>query len=309
MNIFTNLLMLIALSVGLIGGNISDNIQSVLQSAFTYKLPKSNNVAFQPVNFQNQADKKPAAVDYTPNAKSVIIYDITSGQILVSKNADAKLPMASLTKLMTVLTILQDHQNLDELVTIPEGLPSLGAADQKINVSAGEQFVLRDLLKATLIYSANDVANSLAIWDSGSIDRFADKMNSQAKVWGLGDSHFVNPTGLDAINHYASSKDLLTLSSVIIQSPALRQIVNTEKATITSKDGKAYLLTTTNHDLSLPSVYGLKTGQTEAAGQCLILLARNKDGHEIITIVLNSPDRFGESLNMVNYVFNNYIWK
>jgi D-alanyl-D-alanine carboxypeptidase (penicillin-binding protein 5/6) len=311
MNLVANIFLLISVLLQASVGNsgLFAKIESALQAATATDLHKTMRVAYKPTTYQPQPIKIATASTYTPTANAALIYDVTSGQVLVSKNISNPVPMASLTKLMTVLTILQTHHNLDETITIPDNLPPLEAADQKINLLPGEQLSLRDMLKATLIYSANDAANSLAIWDAGSVDNFVDKMNTQAQVWGLHDSHFADPTGLDAEGHHSSARDLLTLSTTLIQSPKVREIVNTEKATITTATGKPYVLTTTNHDLVLPNVFGIKTGQTDNAGQCLILLARNKAGHEIITIVLNSPDRFLESQDMVNYAFNNYIWK
>lgn len=297
------------LQTSLGSSGVFGKLENSLRVATQRKLPKTTRVAFENAPYQSLASKKPTASVYKVAANEALIYDVSSGQLLVEKNSTASVAMASLTKLMTTLVILQNHTNLDEIVTIPKDLPELGPADQKIGILPGEKFYLKDLLKATLIYSANDAANSLAIWDSGSVDKFADKMNSQANVWALNDSNFVNPTGLDAKNHLSSAQDLLVLSSILVQSPKVSEIVNTEKVTITSLAGKAYTLTTTNHDLPMPNVYGIKTGQTDNAGQCLILLGRNKEGHEIITVVLNSPDRFLESQNMVNYAFNNYIWK
>ncbi len=288
-----------------VGAKLNNIISSLTQSP----LPKIEKVVYQSLPSSAVAVKRPGANNYVANAEAAEIYDVSSGTVLYSKNTSTQLPMASLTKITTVLTILNNHQNLDEIVTIPDNLPPLQAADQKIGITSGEQFTLRDLLKATLIYSANDAANALAIWDAGSTEAFAAKMNTQVENWGLKNTQYKNPTGLDAEGHYSTTEDLVTLSSILLHSPQIRQIVNTEKTTITSKTNKTYTLTSTNHDLALPNIYGIKTGQTDLAGECLILLGRNKAGHEIITVVLRSPNRFLESQNMVNYAFNNYIWK
>ncbi len=309
MNFITNSLLGLGLLIqSLVGtGGIGDKVANLLHS--TQNLPKIQKVVFSEAQVSSYPNKKPGVSAYVATAEAAAIYDISSGTMIYKKNSSAQLPMASLTKITTVLTILQNHQNLDEVVTIPENLPPLQSADQKIGLSAGEQFTLRDMLKATLIYSANDAANALAVWDAGSIENFAQKMNVQAETWGLQNSHYVNPTGLDAEDHYSSADDLVLLSTILLRSPKAREIVNTEKTTITSLDGKKYVLTTTNHDLSLPNVYGIKTGQTDLAGECLVLLGRNKSGHEIITVVLHSQNRFLESQNMVNYAFNSYIWQ
>ncbi|MFO0862633.1 MAG: serine hydrolase [Candidatus Saccharibacteria bacterium] len=288
-----------------VGGKLSTKLHSLIQTP----LPKVQKVTYQSSPKTVIATKKPGSTDYISSASAAEIYDVSSGRVLYGKNTTDKLPMASLTKITTVLTLLQNHHNLDEIITIPDNLPPLQAADQKIGITPGEQFTLRDLLKATLIYSANDAANALAIWDAGSIDNFAEKMNTQASKWELKNSQYKNPTGLDAEGHYSTTEDLVTLSSILLKSPQVREIVNTPKTSITSQAGKTYTLTTTNKDLALPTIYGIKTGQTDLAGECLILLGRNKAGHEIITVVLHSPNRFLESQNMVNYAFNSYIWQ
>ena len=270
-------------------------------------LPKQEKTIFTDTAFTSLPELKKDAPAYTSPAQAAIIYDVGSGTTLYAKNANQALPIASLTKLMTALVIMQNHSP-DEIVTIPQDLPPLGLADQKIGVVPGQKFKLSELMKALLIYSANDVANSLAIWDSGSIDKFSTKMNAEAQQWGMSKSNFVNPTGLDETNHTSSAQDLLIVSRVLLQNKPFAKIVNTSSATIYDEAGKPFVITTTNKDLSLSYVYGIKTGLTDLAGECLILLAQ-KSGHEIITVVLNSPNRFQDSKNMVNYTFDNYIWK
>ncbi len=311
MNIVTNFILALGLLLQSLLGTqgVGGKLTSIMHSLGQAPLPKIEKIAYRPTPNQFAAVKKPGSSNYVATAAAAEIYDVNSGKVLYAQNTTNQLPMASLTKITTVLTILKNHQNLDEIVTIPDSLPSLGPADQKIGITPGEQFSLRDLLKATLIYSANDAANALAIWDAGSIDAFAEKMNNQASNWGLKHSQYKNPTGLDAEGHYSSAEDLVLLSTILLHSPKVREIVNTEKTTITSNSGKIYTLTTTNHDLALPNVYGIKTGQTDLAGECLVLLGRNKSGNEIVTVVLRSPNRFLESQNMVNYAFNSYIWQ
>ncbi len=268
---------------------------------------KQTKKTFIDVEYNESPELKQNATPINIAAKQAIIYDVGSGRSLYTKNTEESVPIASLTKLMTAMVILQNHSP-DEIVTVPNNLPALQANDQKINLQVGEQFKLSEMIRALLIYSANDVANSLAIWDAGSIDNFTSKMNAYAKTWNLNNSRFINPTGLDEINNRSSSNDLLKLSNILIKNNSFRQVVNTQSVTIYNIAGKPYVLNTTNKDLGLSYVYGIKTGFTDLAGQCLILLAQ-KGGHEIVTVVLNSPDRFQESKNMIDYTFNNYIWK
>lgn len=283
------------------------NAEQWLAHTAPSKLASQHSVVFRAASYQSIPQRKPNAPDPGIAAHSALIYDVSSGQYLYHKNDGQQVPMASLTKLMTALVIMQRHKP-DEIVTIPDGLPQLGSADEALGFQPGEKFTVANMLQALLVQSANDAANALAVWDSGSIDAFAVQMNAYANQWGLSNSHFVDANGLDTPNHYSSAQDLQKLSSVLLNSKDFRTIVNTQKATITDQAGKSYALATTNQDLSLPYAYGIKTGFTDNAGQSLILLGR-KDGHELITVVLNSPDRFQESKNMLDWAFNNYIWK
>lgn len=297
---------LIALIQIIFGHNILlDNISNSLNQAHIQ--PKQSKITFTNASFSPAPELKPGATPPSALASSAIVYDVASGRVIYGKDMHNPAAIASLTKLMTTLVILQNHSP-DEIVTIPDNLPPLTVNDQKINVLPGEKFKLSELMQALLIYSANDVANSLAIWDAGSIDNFTAKMNNYSKQWGLSDSYFVNPSGLDDPNQRSSAADLLVVANILLHNNSFRTIVNKPSSTIYNTSGKSYVLTTTNKDLSLDYVYGIKTGFTDLAGQCLILLAQ-KNGHEIIAIVLNSPDRFQESKNMVEYTFNNYIWK
>jgi len=270
-------------------------------------LNSQSKIVFQNTEYKVAPELKNGASNYDAQAKSAIIFDVGSAKILYQKNSQQAVPMASLTKLMTALVIMQNHSP-DETVIVPDNLPPLSSDDQKLNISPGEKFKLSELMQALLIYSANDVANALAIWDSGSINNFTGKMNSYTNQWGLEESKFTNPSGLDETGHVSSASDLLKLSTILLHNQRFRKTINTSATTIYNLANKPYRITTTNQDLTLPYVYGIKTGFTTNAGQSLILLAQ-QNGHEIITVILDSPDRFAESKNMVEYTFNNYIWK
>jgi D-alanyl-D-alanine carboxypeptidase len=133
-------------------------------------------------------------------------------------------------------------------------------------------------------------------------------MNEYTKKLDLRDSHFENPTGLDAANHYSSAADLTNMARVLLHNQTFRAIVRQPRATAQSLGGTNFSFASTNQLLAYPYIIGLKTGKTEIAGECLITLS-TKDGHELITVVLNSPNRFQESKNMVDWAFANTIWK
>jgi len=263
-------------------------------------------IPFSAVSYNTSPSKKPSAKTLNVGAGSAVVYDVNSAQTLFEKQPNDKKAIASINKLMTALVIMDSHSP-DEIVTIGD-IPALGPADQKIGITEGEKFKLIDLTKALLIHSANDAANALAIYDSGSIEAFANKMNSKAREWGLDNSTFVNPSGLDEPNQLSSASNVLILATILNQNKKFSEIVKTPSAKITSQDGKVYTLTTTNKILGQGGVIGIKTGFTLNAGQCLVTLTE-RNGQKIITIVLDSPDRFQESKNMIDWAFNNHIWQ
>ena len=259
----------------------------------------------------NTAEYQPAPVakaisDFGAKASSAMVYDLNSGTVMYEKNPDSKRPIASINKLMTALVIMAYHKP-NEVVTIKD-LPELGPYDQKIGIKNGEEFELSELLKATLIHSANDAANALAIYDSGSIDAFAVKMNQKVKEWGLNNSKYSNANGLEGGDDYSSARDVVTLASLLIQNKYFADIVKTRSLYVSNMEGKSYLLTTTNKILGQGGVIGMKTGYTLKAGECLVTVAE-RGGNSIITVVLDSPDRFQESKSMIDWSFNNYIWQ
>jgi D-alanyl-D-alanine carboxypeptidase len=303
--IITSFLLLLSI----IGFSIAPNvIFSRLQTVLSINdINKQTKINLEKTIYTPTAEKKIGSTELKTDAKVALIYDLSGKKMIYAKAENESVAIASLTKLMTALVIMQNHSP-DEIVTIPDNLPELTTNDQKIGIKAGEKFVLSDLMSALLIHSANDVANALAVWDSGSMSNFSAKMNSYASQWGLEESNFINPSGLDEETHQSSASNLLVLATILVQNKNFADIVNTQSKLVKNTDDKNYLLTSTNKLLNLPYVYGIKTGFTEKAGQSLILLAE-KDGHQIITVVLDSPDRFTESNNMIKYTFNNYTWK
>ncbi len=288
------------------------NIFSRLHKQIAERVIQTNqNNSLQPANKPGLAYKafpyrNESAVSYEAAAKAAAVYDLDSAQFLYQKKADEKMPIASITKIATALVILNGHQ-LNETITIPKVI-SLPTDGEQVGLKAGEKFSLDEALRAMLISSANDMAESLATWDTGSRGKFITKMNNQAKLWGLKNTHFVNPTGLDENNHYSSASDLITLATILMQNDDFRKIVDTPSYTAKNKDGKEYVLTNTNKLLGYNYIHGIKTGFTTEAGQTLISFAQ-KDNHQLLAVVLNSPDRFQESKNMLDWAFANHTWK
>lgn len=226
-------------------------------------------------------------------APAVLMADVESGQEIWSDNAHDARPMASLTKLMTALLILENHA-LSEVVTVPREAVVVEGA--KMKLLSGEEMTVGDLLRGLLIPSGNDAAITLATYHSGSEAEFVEAMNRRAYFLGMENTHFENSHGLDENGHVSTPADMLLLARAVLQYPVVRQIANTDRLTVTSTDGEiVHDLRTTNDLLSSPfPVFGLKTGTTDEAGQCLITLVRT-GGKEILIIVLGSENRFADT--------------
>lgn len=267
----------------------------------------SSTVPIKEMSAINQPSKN---INYNTNinitAESAIIYDVNSGKILYAKNENQARPIASLAKLMTALVVM-DENKPDEIIEVGD-IPELGLFDQKIGIKKGEKFKTIDLLKALLINSANDSANALAIDSSGSIEDFASKMNKKASEWGLNSTKFKNPSGLDQSDSFSSASDILKIALILNESKTFNEIEGTNRDSIFSSQGNKYEFVTTNNILGTNNVVGGKTGYTLNAGPCLITTAE-KNGNKIMTVVLNSENRFQETINMIEWAFNNHTWQ
>lgn len=239
------------------------------------------------------------------STSSALAVDAATGTVLYSHNPNVRRPIASITKLVTSMVILSRHKPTD-ILQIPE-LPVYQVADERIGLQVGESYTVSDLLHATLINSGNDAADALAIADAGSIAKFANRMNAKMAEWGIEDTHFVGPSGLQDTNNYASAAALIKISRLALTNSFLKDTVNRPNATITSTSGRVIELATTNQLLATGQFYGIKTGYTPAAGECFVGLTR-VNGHEVITVVLDASNRFGETQRLTNWLGRNWQW-
>ncbi len=246
--------------------------------------------------------------DLKIGARSAVILDQDSGRTLFSKNANEQLPMASITKIMTALVVLENYNNLDAVVTVPgEAVKSSGS---KMYLYEGESLKVRDMLKGLLIESANDAAITLAVRTAGSIEKFVQMMNAKAVRMGLFNTHFVNPTGFDDPNHYSTAKDIANLARTALMHPVFAEIVSIEKATIYDTTRKfSHELNNTNKLVGkYRNVVGVKTGTTDEAGESLVASARGDSGQEVTAVLLDSPDRFEEGKRALDWALKAYSW-
>lgn len=251
--------------------------------------------------------KKAQAIAPIIGAKSVLSIDIATGQILFSQNSEERLPMASLTKLMTAKIALEENP-LDQITTITKEATQIDPS--KINLNIGEKISVGDLLKAVMIKSANDAAMAIAINNAGSSADFVNKMNQKASIMGMGNTHYQNPVGFDDPKQYSTATDLALLARNIYKNPFIQRVAVIKELEIQSADGKIHhKLETTNELLgSYLKVLGLKTGTTDQAGQCLISIVENSNGNRILTVMLGSNARFKESKILTQWIFDSYQW-
>ena len=230
-------------------------------------------------------------------ASALYLIELQSGRVLLEKNATRRLPPASLTKIMTALVALEAAP-LQQVVKIDSrAIVHHSSYDFRV----GEEFLLRDLVTAMLVTSANDACEAVAWHVGGGGDQFVTMMNERARSLGLVNTHFVNPCGFDAPDHYSSAADLAKLTERALQVPAISMIVRTVVRDITSVDGKRQVfLRSTNELLRDPDVNGVKTGYTSKAGRCLIA-SMFKDGHRLVLVGLNVMDRWEQATQLLRY--------
>jgi len=220
----------------------------------------------------------------TADARAWLVENPLTGDVLTEHDDRYRVPIASITKLMTIIVALQ-HLKLNDVVTVDPRAAAVG--QESVYLQAGQQITVHDLVKGALIQSANDAADALALATAPSYPAFAAMMNAKAQQLGLTDSHFVRPDGLDAAGEYSSARDVARLALDAMKIPVVRNTV--DKVTGTLADG--FQLHTWNDLLGVfPGVFGVKTGHTNRAGWCQVAAVRG-DGTVIYAVILGSPSR------------------
>ncbi len=234
------------------------------------------------------------------SAKSAIIYDTTINKVLYEKNPKEKLPMASLTKIMTAIVALENKRKDDKYVVKKEYL----VGENSMGLSEGETLSLEELLYGLMLHSGNDAAETIASNFKGGRSAFIKAMNNKAKSLGLSDTNFTNPTGLEGDgDQYTTAYDLVAITRYALKKfPLFRKVVSTYEYVIPkTKTHKEYqLLNETNLITSYPGVKGVKTGYTPEAGFCLVTYL-DYEGHEIIGVILGSQNRREEMKELLDY--------
>jgi D-alanyl-D-alanine carboxypeptidase (penicillin-binding protein 5/6) len=237
-------------------------------------------------------------------ARSAILMEASTGQVLFSHNADLPLPPASLTKIMTAILVLE-RCGLEEQVRASKRATRAKASS--MHLQEGEQVRVRDLLYALMLRSANDAAVALAEHTAGSVEHFVQLMNEKARAIGATRTHFVNPHGLHHPHHYSTARDLALIARYAMQNPQFRAIVSQRRVMISRSHNQEDLWMVSKAKFldMYPWAEGIKTGYTRQAGFCFAGAA-SQNGRRLITVVLNSPQREQDTIALMEYGFNHW---
>ena len=239
------------------------------------------------------------------NSRAFVVLDRKSNSIIIGKNEKEKRKMASTTKIMTALVVIE-HSQLNTLVEVSK--KAAGTGGSRLGLKTGDKITINDLLYGLMLCSGNDAAVCLAETVGGSISGFAQLMNEKAKQLGLNNTNFVTPHGLDEDEHYTTAYELAVLSNHALNNETFSKIVGTETTTI-SINGYPKTISNTNELLgNLNGVYGIKTGFTNGANRCLVTACKRGD-MDIICVVLGADTknfRTKDSIKLIEYTFKNY---
>ncbi|HHY71695.1 MAG TPA: D-alanyl-D-alanine carboxypeptidase [Bacillus bacterium] len=252
-----------------------------------------------------------AKIELTDHAASAILIERDTGTVLYEKNADKKLPPASMTKIMTMLLIMealdQGKIKLDDKVRTSEYAASMGGS--QIFLEAGEEMTVDEMLKGIAIASGNDASVAMAEHLAGSADAFIAMMNDKAKELGLQNTSFKNATGLPAEEHYSTARDMAIMSKELLKYDAITKYTGVYEDYLREDTDKKFWLVNTNRLVKFyPGVDGVKTGYTSEAKYCLTATAK-KDGMRVIAVIMGAPtpkDRNRQITKMLDYAFSQY---
>lgn len=263
-------------------------------------------VLLLPMKFINAEE-----LNLATNAKSAILIEASTGEIIFEKNSHERLVPASMTKMMSMLLIIESIEkgiiSLDEMVTVSENASSMGGS--QILLETNEKMSVSDLFKGIAVASGNDAVVAMAEKIAGTEDAFVNMMNNRAKELGLKDTNFKNPHGLDTANHYSSAYDMAMIAKELVKHEEVFKYTSIYEDYLRQNTDKEIWLVNTNKLVRFyDGVDGLKTGYTAGAGYCLTATAK-KNGMRIIAVAMGEPDsktRNAEITSMLDYAFAQY---
>lgn len=276
------------------------SINTGFENVITYVFPEKKVKVYSDLPVLKEGTNYPIL-----SAQSVMAVDLTSGVTLYEKDPNRPLLPASTTKIVTALVAIDTYQ--------PEQVLKVGRViveGQKMGLVTGEEIKFIDLLNGLLIYSANDAAEVLAQNHPGGRDLFIGLMNKKVKDLGLTNTHFTNPVGLDSGAQYSTTRDLVVVAKEAMKNKTFAEIVGTEEKIVKSIDGRfTHRLKNINKLLGqVEGVKGVKTGWTENARENLVTYVE-RDQRKVMVVVLGSSDRFGETKELIDWIYNNYTWQ
>lgn len=275
-------------------------------SAFVSLIPEQSIVA--PSLATPGPIKKDDSIGPVIEAKSVYAVDVKTGTPLFVRDIFSRRKIASIEKLVAAMVIL-DHHSLDETVVVSKNAASQGGST--MGLRPGEEISVMNALTGMLVNSGNDAAVALAEFDAGNEKNFVEKLNEKAFLLNLQDTHFSNAKGFDEDYNYSTAYDTLLFSRAALDYPFIRKTVNIKTTDVTDSNGKIkHHLESTNEllDNSYVNVVGLKTGSTPASGESFVSLAITSDNHEILTVMLDSPNRFKETKILLDWIMSHFIF-
>ncbi|MEQ1629278.1 MAG: serine hydrolase [Gallionella sp.] len=240
-----------------------------------------------------------APLPFPVTARSYLIQ--VNDQTRWSRAVDERLAPASLTKLMTVLLLMERYQPDVEVVISTAAARETGS---RLGLKSGAHMRAQDMLVASLLNSANDACHAIADHVAGDQQRFVALMNQRANEWGLRDSHFSNACGHDDVSHYSSARDITVLAHKVMEYPVLMELIAKKTLEISSADGQDHFHLSNHNALvgRYEGAIGMKSGYTAKAGKCLVALAR-RDGVTVLLVMLHAENRWWDASDMLEYAF------
>ena len=241
----------------------------------------------------------------TINSRAAIVYDRNSGSVLYGKNENEVRKMASTTKIMTAIVVIE-NANLDDIVTVSS--KAAGTGGSRLGLHTNDKISVRNLLYGLMLCSGNDAAVALAEHVSGKLTDFASLMNKKCTELNLTSTHFVTPHGLDNDEHFTTAFELAIITNYALQNDVFKNIVGTKTCTIMINNYSKKLSNTNELLGNLNGVYGVKTGFTNGANRCLVT-AIKRNNMDLICIVLGADtkkDRTKDSIALIEYCFKNF---
>jgi len=238
------------------------------------------------------------------DSKALKIKELTTNYTFLERQPDERLQVASLTKIMTAVIVLESLDT-DKVITVKA--VDRNPQEKVIGLYPGQKIKASELLKALLIESYGDAARALAIEVAGSEKGFVELMNEKAKKLKLTNTSFSNPVGIDGDNNYSTAEEIITLTTHALSNKIFESIISIKETEIKDESGKAFKLINTNILLDNQIFFGVKTGYTPESGECLITYIKLRD-RKILAVILNSSERFEATRKLTEWISKNYSW-